>query len=60
MMVPVEQADHPIPDWPVGELIRLEGDGWPWIRTIITSDDDDPITEIAPDCCLLLDPEVTR
>lgn len=60
MMVAIDpddpDPDTTIPDWPVGELMRLEGDGWPWIRSVI----DAPIDEIAPDCCLLLDPEITR
>lgn len=55
----------PIPDWPVGELIRLEGTN-PEIRSIVDAPVDDQTgeraadAEVAPDCCLLLDPEVTR
>ena len=68
MMVPIADADRTIPDWPVGELIRLTGDGWPWIREILDVARDPtgehanevPLAEIAPDACMLLDPEVTR
>lgn len=57
--------DTSVPDWPIGEIMRLEGDGWPWIRSIVevpSSEEDEKVavSELAPDICFLLDPEVTQ